>query len=75
MAKRSRPPKMSRHGREPSSKTARGYEVGYGRPPLHSRFKPGQSGNPKGGPEGPQGSKTLTATGSGPPVTMVGDWR
>jgi Family of unknown function (DUF5681) len=22
--------------------------VGYGRPPLHSRFKPGQSGNPKG---------------------------
>jgi Family of unknown function (DUF5681) len=24
------------------------YEVGYGRPPLHSRFKPGQSGNPKG---------------------------
>ena len=24
------------------------FEVGYGRPPLHSRFKPGQSGNPKG---------------------------
>jgi hypothetical protein len=23
------------------------YAVGYGRPPLHSRFKPGQSGNPK----------------------------
>jgi hypothetical protein len=23
-------------------------EVGYGRPPLHSRFKPGQSGYPKG---------------------------
>jgi Family of unknown function (DUF5681) len=22
--------------------------VGYGRPPLHTRFKPGQSGNPKG---------------------------
>jgi len=26
----------------------RGYEVGYGRPPKHTRFKPGQSGNPKG---------------------------
>ena len=26
------------------------YEVGYGRPPQHSRFKPGQSGNPKGRP-------------------------
>ena len=24
------------------------YEIGYGRPPEHSRFKKGQSGNPKG---------------------------
>lgn len=24
------------------------YAVGYGRPPKHSQFKPGQSGNPKG---------------------------
>ena len=22
------------------------YDVGYGRPPVHSRFSPGQSGNP-----------------------------
>jgi hypothetical protein len=29
-----------------------GYEVGYGRPPLHTRFKPGQSGNPRGRPSG-----------------------
>lgn len=28
------------------------YEVGYGRPPLATRFKPGQSGNPKGKPKG-----------------------
>jgi uncharacterized protein DUF5681 len=27
------------------------YEVGYGRPPLHTRFKPGLSGNPKGRPK------------------------
>jgi hypothetical protein len=26
------------------------YEVGYAKPPLHSRFKKGQSGNPKGRP-------------------------
>ena len=26
--------------------------VGYRRPPLHSRFKPGQSGNPRGRPKG-----------------------
>lgn len=31
------------------------YEVGYGKPPKHSRFKPGQSGNPKGRPRGEKG--------------------
>lgn len=28
------------------------YPVGYGKPPHHSRFKKGQSGNPKGRPKG-----------------------
>lgn len=28
------------------------YDVGYARPPAASRFKPGQSGNPKGRPKG-----------------------
>lgn len=28
------------------------YAVGYGKPPQHSRFQPGQSGNPKGRPKG-----------------------
>jgi len=27
------------------------YEVGYGKPPKHSQFKPGQSGNPRGRPK------------------------
>jgi hypothetical protein len=26
--------------------------IGYGRPPKHTRFRPGQSGNPKGRPSG-----------------------
>jgi hypothetical protein len=30
------------------------YAVGYGRPPLHTRFKPGHSGNPRGRPKGPK---------------------
>jgi hypothetical protein len=30
------------------------YRVGYGRPPVHTRFKPGQSGNPRGRPSGPK---------------------
>ncbi len=28
------------------------YKVGYGKPPEHTRFKPGQSGNAKGRPKG-----------------------
>jgi hypothetical protein len=28
------------------------YEVGYGKPPVETRFKPGQSGNPSGRPRG-----------------------
>jgi hypothetical protein len=27
-----------------------GYAVGYGKPPLHTRFRKGQSGNPRGRP-------------------------
>src|SRR6478609_8709514 len=34
------------------------YEVGYGRPPQHTRFRPGCSGNPKGRPKGTQNLKT-----------------
>ncbi len=29
-----------------------GYDVGYGKPPEHTRFKPGQYGNPNGRPKG-----------------------
>ena len=29
-----------------------GYDIGYGKPPEHSRFQKGQSGNPKGRPKG-----------------------
>jgi hypothetical protein len=28
--------------------------VGYGRPPMMTRFRPGQSGNPRGRPKGAQ---------------------
>ena len=35
------------------------YEVGYGRPPKSTRFKPGQSGNPRGRPKGAKGVATV----------------
>jgi Family of unknown function (DUF5681) len=37
----------------------RDYEVGYGKPPRHTRFEPGRSGNPRGRPRGAKNMKTL----------------
>jgi hypothetical protein len=42
-------------------RSTRDYEIGYGRPPIHTRFKPGQSGNPAGRPKGAQNSATEIA--------------
>jgi len=39
--------------------TERDYAVGYCKPPRHSRFKKGQSGNPRGRPAGSKNFKTL----------------
>lgn len=35
------------------------YEVGYGRPPRRTQFKPGSSGNPKGRPRGSKNLATI----------------
>lgn len=35
--------------------------VGYGRPPKHSRFQPGQSGNPRGRRRGTKGATAVLA--------------
>jgi Family of unknown function (DUF5681) len=41
-----------------STTSSGGYEVGYGRPPRHSQFRPGQSGNPAGRRRGVRNLKT-----------------
>lgn len=38
---------------------SRDYEVGYGKPPKRTRFKPGQSGNPKGRPRSRRNLSTM----------------
>ena len=35
------------------------YAVGYGKPPKHTRFKKGRSGNPRGRPRGAKNLSTL----------------
>ena len=35
------------------------YDVGFAKTPVHSRFKPGKSGNPKGRPRGSKNKSTI----------------
>ncbi len=46
-------------------------QVGYGRPPVHSRFKPGHSGNPKGRPKGQRNFATEIARAMAMPVPVT----
>jgi hypothetical protein len=39
----------------------RAYLVGYGRPPVATRFRPGHSGNPRGRPKGAKSVATILA--------------
>jgi hypothetical protein len=41
------------------TKEEAGYAVGYGKPPVATRFKPGQSGNSKGRPKAAKGLGTI----------------
>jgi hypothetical protein len=47
------------------------YEVGYGKPPHHTRFKSGQSGNPRGRPSGAKNLSTLLNEALNEPVIVV----
>ena len=51
------------------------YEVGFGRPPQHSRFRAGQSGNPKGRPKGSKTLETLLAEALNEKVVVKEDGR
>ncbi len=47
------------------------YTVGYGKPPLHTRFQKGRSGNPRGRPRGTKNLATVIAEALAEPVTVI----
>lgn len=47
------------------------YEVGYGKPPKGSQFKPGKSGNPKGRPKAPPKVEELIAREAARLITIT----
>lgn len=49
----------SRAPSDPDTESETGDGVGYGRPPKHTRFKPGQSGNMHGRPRGARNRKVI----------------
>ena len=53
MANKSNRPKMAQPNDDPTS------AVGYGKPPVHTRFRKGQSGNPKGRRKGQRNIRTV----------------
>ena len=53
----------------------RDYEVGYGKPPRHTRFEKGQSGNPRGRPSGSKNLATLVNEALNETVIVVENGR
>src|SRR5882672_1928432 len=56
-------------------KTRRDYEVGYGKPPRDTRFKPGRSGNPRGRPNESKNLSTLLSEALNEPVIVIENGR
>jgi hypothetical protein len=57
------------------SEITRDYAVGYGKPPVHTRFQKGESGNPKGRPRGMKNMSTLLSTALNASIVVVANGR
>ena len=49
---------VQRRSATPPGSKGGAYKIGYRKPPVHSRFRPGQSGNPRGRRKGVRNIKT-----------------
>lgn len=49
------------------------YEVGFGKPPKHSQFRPGQSGNPRGAPRKQRREQVDVAATLSEPIVIQKD--
>jgi hypothetical protein len=54
---------------------ARDYKVGYKKPPLHTRFEKGQSGNPRGRPRGTKNFSSVLNDALNQPVVVTENGR
>lgn len=65
--------KWPRHGASGHDFTA--YDVGYGKPPVQTRFRKGESGNPKGRGKGSRNFATVFMMAMSQPVTITENGR
>ncbi len=81
MAKESQPRRQARPGQTDPADVDSAADadatdsVGYRRPPKHSRFKPGQSGNPRGRPAGVKSLSDIVRKIVGQKVTVTENGR
>lgn len=66
---------MAKKNTKESTDFSDAYDVGYGKPPAHTQFKKGQSGNPRGRPKGTANLATTLKRTLNEKVTIIENGR